>query len=240
MPQFTRSLAAALATAASVLTVGAAWAIAAPAGAQCAMAAEQPIVVNGAANAAFLAAINDLRVSQGLNALIEDANLDDVAQNWSAQMAAAGTISHRDDLHAGVMSGRSVMGENVGTGPTVVDLMNAFIASPEHYANLVDRRFTHVGVGTVSVGAGAMYTTHEFSSVRVDATPTVDAPPPTTPPAPRPRPVVVPKPAPTPTTLAPTTTTIPPTTTTTVIAPLIEVTDASPSTASHPRRGICS
>ena len=237
MPQFTRSLAAALATAASILTVAAAWVIASPAGAQCAMAAEQSIVVDGNANAAFLTAINTLRVSRGLNALVEDANLDQVAQNWSAQMASTGTISHRADLHAGVTSGRSVMGENVGTGPTVVDLMNAFIASPEHYANLIDPRFTHVGVGTVSVGGGVLFTTHEFSSTRVEATPTIEAPAPTTPPAPRPRPVVVPKPAP-PTTLAPTTT-IPPTTTTTVAAPVIEVTDASPSTPARAKSALC-
>ncbi|MEY2467408.1 MAG: hypothetical protein QOF21_106 [Actinomycetota bacterium] len=220
MPRLTRSFAALLATGAFVVTLSTVWAIASPMGVTCAMASDG-VVTAASANteAGFVASINDVRQSQGLNALIVDATLTSIAQNWSAEMATAGVISHRPDLRAGVGSGVAAMGENVGEGGSVSDLMAAFIASPHHYANLVDQRFTHVGVGSAVSASGVLFTTHEFSSSRVSAAPVVTAPPVTEPPAPR---VTVPRPPkppttttqPVPTTVAPTT--IPPTTSTTL------------------------
>ena len=76
-------------------------------------------------------------------------------------MAAEGGISHNPDLTTQV-SGWSDLAENVGVGWDVLGLMDAFIASPHHYANLVNPTYTHVGVGVAFGSDGAMYTTHDF------------------------------------------------------------------------------
>src|SRR5689334_6865423 len=97
---------------------------------------------------AFVAKINELRVSKGLNALAVDGNLTSIAQDWSAKMASDQAISHRSDLSSGVTSNWRRLGENVGRGPDVDQLMAAFTASQAHYNNMVDPTFTHIGVGT--------------------------------------------------------------------------------------------
>ena len=160
------------------------------------------------AEAQFVAAINQLRTSKGLNVLTVDAELTASSRSWTDHMKAQGSISHAPDLSVGVTQTWQKLGENVGVGPTVSALMDAFIASPGHYSNLVDPAFTQVAVGVVWDG-NVMYTTHRFMSVQA-APP---APPPTAPPATQPPPVLPaasPEPAPAPTTTAPTTTPPPP------------------------------
>ena len=97
-------------------------------------------------------------------------------------------------------------------GPNVNELMQAFIASPGHYKNLVDPSFTHIGVGTVRTPDGLMYTAHEFASIEGSVAPPVTAPP-TTPAVTTPR-VTTPR-VTTPAVTAPPTTAAPTTTTTT-------------------------
>lgn len=203
---------ATLTTSLIVATAAAAWAVASPAGISCAFAADQSEVAAAPSESAgFVASINNLRASQGLNALSVDGNLSDIAQSWANQMALEDGISHRADLRSGVTGNWQTLGENVGVGPSVGSLMDAFIASPGHYKNLVDPRFTHVGVGTVRIG-GLLYTAHEFMAVRGGAVSApAPAPAPTTPvtAAPRVRTVAAPR---APAVTAPPTTQAPPTT----------------------------
>jgi uncharacterized protein YkwD len=208
-----RRLVTTFATTVVVAVLATAWAVASPLSAQCA-AAEVPANISPAPTetAGFVDAINQLRVSKGLNALIIDSNLTDIAQGWAQQMAENDAISHRIDLTAGITSLWKTIGENVGVGPDVQSLMSAFIASPGHYKNLVDPRFTHVGVGSVRTTSGVLYTAHEFMALQSDsAGSVVTSPPPTSPPATRaPRAIapVVTAPPTTVTTMAPTTTTL--------------------------------
>src|SRR3981081_2261734 len=81
--------------------------------------------------AQFVAKINALRVSKGLVALVPDGHLTDVARAWSAGMAQAGGISHNPNFPNQV-SGWRKLGENVGVGPSVDWLEQAFEASPHH------------------------------------------------------------------------------------------------------------
>lgn len=113
---------------------------------------------------AFVSAINRIRADRGLGSLRVDGELAGIARNWSFRMAADGAISHRSDLREGVSSNWTSLGENVGVGPSVSDLMNAFVNSPGHYKNIVEPRFTHIGVGAV-VTDGLIYTAHEFMAV---------------------------------------------------------------------------
>jgi uncharacterized protein YkwD len=120
--------------------------------------------------AGFLQSINNLRASLGLGGLQSSSQLDAIAQHWSEQMAAAGGISHNPNLAAEVgPDGWSLLGENVGVGWDVLGLMNAFIASPHHYENLVNPQFDFVGIGEVILPDGRLFTTHVFMAS--DSTP---------------------------------------------------------------------
>ena len=104
--------------------------------------------------AAFVAQINELRARAGAPALSVDPRLTEVSRRWADRMAKAGAISHRTDLAAQAPAGTwAKLGENVGVGPSVEALHQAFVASPSHHRNLVDPAFRSVGVGIVKVGA---------------------------------------------------------------------------------------
>jgi Cysteine-rich secretory protein family len=161
--------------------------------------------------ARFVALVNAARAQNGAAPLTVDAELTQLARDWAAQMAAAGAISHAKPISAGVTQDWQKLGENVGKGPSVDPIMDAFIASPGHYANLMDPAFTKIGVGVVYAD-GVLYTTHRFMQLRGDAAAppptqapaTTDAPAPTTT-APRPPAATSapPPPAPTTTTTSP-------------------------------------
>jgi hypothetical protein len=125
--------------------------------------------------AGFVAKINQLRAGLGLGQLSIDPGLTTIARNWSEQMANAGDISHNPSLKDLVTLNWSKLGENVGLGPNVDILFQAFVNSPHHYANLVDPAFTHVGVGVVWRGS-TMFTSHEFMTLKGGSAPVVTAP----------------------------------------------------------------
>ena len=131
---------------------------------------------SGADEADFVARVNATRASVGLAPLTVDSQLTSLARGWAGQMrdgvcGEGNNICHAGSLSSGVSRQWEKLGENVGTGPSVGDVMPAFIASPSHYANIVDPSYTHIGVGVVWDG-GRLYTTHRFMAVA--------APPPTT------------------------------------------------------------
>jgi hypothetical protein len=114
------------------------------------------------AESQFVARINSLRESKGLAPLQVDSELVGVARRWTDQMVGAGHISHNPNLAGDVDENWIKLGENVGVGANVDQLMNAFINSPEHYRNLVDPAYGYVGVGVSYDDQGRMYTTHNF------------------------------------------------------------------------------
>lgn len=98
--------------------------------------------------ARLLALTNQVRASQGLPALTTDPQLTAVAQAWATELAGRGVISHNPSVRAQVR-GWEVLGENVGVGGNVDAIHAGFVASPTHYANLVDSAYTKVGFGIV-------------------------------------------------------------------------------------------
>jgi uncharacterized protein YkwD len=141
---------------------------------------------------AFVAEINALRASKGLSQLQVSGELTSISQGWTAQMVAAGQISHNPSLGSQVTSAWMKLGENVGVGVDVSGLMQAFVASPSHYQNLVDPVWTHLGVSVTVTGDGRMWTTHTF--MQLGAAPPPPPPPPTEPPPPPPPPTEPPPP----------------------------------------------
>jgi len=181
-----------------------------------------PAGANPSDEAAFVAELNQVRAGLGLAPLTVNSQLTDLARSHATVMADAGEIFHADPISAGYSGPWTRMGENVGVGASVPVLVDAFVASPGHYANIIDPGFTEIGVGVVW-REGAMYTTHRF--IQLPAAP-APAPPPTTA---------------APTTTAPPTSTAPPTTAPPVTAPptaapptTFPATTAPPSTTTVP------
>jgi hypothetical protein len=113
----------------------------------------------------FVGRINSLRASKGLSQLQVSGELVGVARAWTDRMVSAGQISHNPNLGSQVSGAWTKLGENVGVGYDVDGLMQAFINSPSHYANLVDPVWTHVGVGVSHASDGRIYTTHNFMAL---------------------------------------------------------------------------
>jgi uncharacterized protein YkwD len=109
----------------------------------------------------LLAQLNARRADAGLAPLALEPEPVAVAQRWAEAMAANGRIAHRADLTEGMPSTWRNLGENVGTGPTIDDIHRAFVASPTHDANLVEPRYTSVGIGVAEVD-GQLYVAEEF------------------------------------------------------------------------------
>lgn len=158
--------------------------------------------------AQFVSRINSLRASEGLSQLTVHGQLLGVARNWTERMVQAGRISHNPNLSSEVSGNWTKLGENVGVGPNVDALMQAFMNSPAHHRNLVDPEWNYVAVGVTRAADGQLYTTHNFMVMEGSAPP--PSPPATSPPAPTPttRPAA-------PATTAPSTATSNPTPTTT-------------------------
>lgn len=115
---------------------------------------------------AFVAKINQLRAEHGLRPLAVDGELTTIGRRWAGKMAAAGQISHNQNFPNEVTQDWEKLGENVGVGSNVDELHDAFVKSPAHFRNLVDKDFTHIGVGVVYAGDGSLYTSHQFMKLR--------------------------------------------------------------------------
>ncbi len=135
---------------------------------------------------AFVAALNATRAGGGLPPLQVDGELRALARDWAQHQADAGTISHANPISAGVTADWRKLGENVGMGGSVPSIMNAFIKSPGHYANIMDPEFTRVGVGVVWVG-NTLFTTHRFMKVAGESATPEPAPQPAPEPEPAPK-----------------------------------------------------
>ena len=75
-------------------------------------------------------------------------------------MASSGNFGHSNI--GSLLGPWSTVGENIGKGGSVSSIFNALVASPSHFDNMVDPRFTHIGVGVFIDGNGVIWTTHVF------------------------------------------------------------------------------
>jgi len=122
----------------------------------------------------FVSHINAERTNRGLRSLTVAQDLVNVARYWSGQMASAGAVSHDPNLPNEV-GNWTMLGDNVGRGATAADIHRAFMDSPAHRDNILESRFTHVGVGVVDAG-DRIYVTEVFvrrGSVATSPTKTV-------------------------------------------------------------------
>ena len=175
---------------------------------------------SGSDEGRFLSLTNQLRGSLGLPGLSLDAGMSNVARGWAQQMAARGDIAHNPSRGSQII-GWSLLGENVGMGPSVDIVHQALVNSPPHYENLTNAEFSIVGIG-VAYGPNPIYVAEDFIAPAGGGGGGGGAP--EAAPDPEPAPVIEQAPPPRP---ARSTTTAPPETTVPVTAPAV-------APASHP------
>jgi uncharacterized protein YkwD len=104
--------------------------------------------------------VNEERAKLGYDSLTRDPELDAVAFAHSEAMRNEGRIFHEGGPD-GTLSGRlgtagiiyTTAGENVAYGQSTPEsVMNAWMNSPNHRANILNPVFTHVGIGLATPG----------------------------------------------------------------------------------------
>ena len=114
----------------------------------------------------FLDRTNALRSSQGVRTLKEHDTLTRKAEAWAQHMAQTGTLAHsRISDGLGGLNWKSA-GENVAysspTSNTLLTIHNMFVKSPPHKANLLNSKFTHMGVGVAKDSRGRVWVAEVF------------------------------------------------------------------------------
>jgi putative cell wall-binding protein len=111
--------------------------------------------------------VNELRAQHGLPALRTDVRLVADARAWSGRMAASGTLAHDPEAGNQMPAGTRAWAENVGwtsaTGDLGARLHDLFANSAPHRANLLDARYTDIGIG-IGAGGGRTYVTQRFTT----------------------------------------------------------------------------
>ncbi|MCE3029163.1 CAP domain-containing protein [Streptomyces sp. CMSTAAHL-2] len=131
-----------------------------------------PVTVSAqaAAEAEVLKLVNDERAKAGCSALSANSALTNLAESFSDDMAARGFFSDTDPdgkspWDRATAAGVSGLGaENIARGPAdPAAVVKAWMASPEHRANILNCDFHTLGVG-VHFGAGGPWWTEEFGA----------------------------------------------------------------------------
>jgi len=121
--------------------------------------------------------INSERTSRGLKALKLYWELEESAQDWSEYQAAGkcgssgtGNICHDPNLASDIVATSwSTLSENVGVGPSVSSIHDAFMRSSGHKNNMLRSRYDYIGVGVAKRPDGWLVVTHKF----MDASPSL-------------------------------------------------------------------
>jgi uncharacterized protein YkwD len=94
--------------------------------------------------------VNHFRRHAGRKPLKNAPALTKLAWNHSLHMARSRRLFHTRSLSIRMRAWHPrVYGENVGVGPSIWRVFKMWTKSKPHRANLLDRRFTHAGVGVI-------------------------------------------------------------------------------------------
>lgn len=112
--------------------------------------------------AEVIAKVNDIRVANGLNALRYDASLEATADVRANELNVRFSHTRPDGSDWYTVNPDLMYGENLADGYNTADaVVNAWMASPEHKANILKPDFTTVAVSSV-VKNGKTYWAQEF------------------------------------------------------------------------------
>jgi uncharacterized protein YkwD/stress response protein SCP2 len=115
---------------------------------------------------------NRERARAGLPPLTTDALLTTAAQAHSADMVARTFYSHTSpdgsqpwDRAAAAGWGRRTIGENIACGQrSPAEVVDGWMNSPGHRANILKPEFTHIGIGLAGGGSAGTYWTQLFGA----------------------------------------------------------------------------
>jgi uncharacterized protein YkwD len=104
----------------------------------------------------LLAHSNTARAANNRHAYVMSHRLWKIAHRWAKHLAKTGALAHNPHLVGQVSSACpnwTATGENVGVvyGTSATTLFQAYMHSPPHRANILDKRFQQVGIATVKV-----------------------------------------------------------------------------------------
>lgn len=109
---------------------------------------------------------NAQRTSRGLRPLAFSSCADWYANGWSGVLRSLGTLRHQPLSPILTRCRARSVGENVGYGNVTPErLVAMWMASPGHRANILNSRFTHIGVGAVNNSSGRWYGVQVFLRV---------------------------------------------------------------------------
>ena len=144
--------------------------------------------------------VNAHRTERGLTPLAVSPTLSAAAEWKARHMAQYGYMQHDDPappvqrtpferMHACGYPEQALAGENIASGyESPASVMQGWLGSPGHRANIERPEFRAIGVGVARSSAGTTYWTQDFGSVADAAPPPPAAPAPPPPPAPVPPP----------------------------------------------------
>lgn len=120
--------------------------------------------------ARVIALVNTERTSRGLNALSGNTSLSDVATRKSQDMADLGYFDHTSPTYGSPFDMMkqfgihyTTAGENIAMGQTTPEqVMNGWMNSEGHRANILNAAFTQIGVGIAKNADGRLYWTQMF------------------------------------------------------------------------------
>ena len=109
--------------------------------------------------------VNARRAAAGLRPLIVSPCATHYAAPWSTHMAATGVLVHQS-LAPILRCPARAAGENIAYGTVSADqMMTMWMNSPGHRANILNPRFTRIGVGAVRTTSGRWWATQDFVTV---------------------------------------------------------------------------
>ncbi len=112
--------------------------------------------------AEVIAKVNEIRVANGLNTLRYDASLEASADVRADELTVRFSHTRPDGSDWYTANPDLMYGENLADGYNTADaVVNAWMASPEHKANILKSDFTTVAVST-AVKNGKTYWAQEF------------------------------------------------------------------------------
>lgn len=118
--------------------------------------------------ARLVALINRARTSRGIPALTVASGTTDLARAWALNQARKNRLYHNPNLVNDIARYGSrewrYVAENVGRGWGADSLFTAYMNSPGHRANILDRSLRYIGMGWVERPDGSGYNAQVFVS----------------------------------------------------------------------------
>jgi uncharacterized protein YkwD len=108
--------------------------------------------------------VNQTRAALGRPPVRVTEELTVKAQQVADHLAAMGRLEHSADLSSGIAGPYELIGENEGYGPSVEQIHTMLIHSPDHFAIMIDPRYTEIGIGIAIAADGTVYEVQEYKA----------------------------------------------------------------------------